>query len=352
KRYHLGTYKHHCIPDYPRTIREFGTTDSYSTNGPELEHRKPKGRYVRTSHKKFVKQMTAIERREARVRRIRQYVYKGQSQDAESLAFNPELHHQMGKTENQWIDMGEFLRRNTGDPAIKDFDAKLKQHLLPRVLAILKQQGDTDAESLPSPDSCRADEVIILGRHNRFFEHRILRVNYTSYDVRRDQDMINAYSSHCNIMVLCRSCDDINVIDNHLSYRYGRVIGAYHVNVIYNGPGRVNLNSHRLEFLWIRWYNQIGREGDDWNSRRLSRLHFGPLQDESAFGFIDPSDVLRGCHIIPRFSLNKVHTDPTHGGWSRLAGDRSDWKEYYINRFVDRDMLMRYHFGYAVGHVY
>ncbi|KZP19824.1 hypothetical protein FIBSPDRAFT_665092, partial [Athelia psychrophila] len=349
KRYHLRTYKHHCIPDYPRTIREFGATDSFSTEGPELEHRKPKGRYVRTSRKKFIKQMTAIERREARVRRIRQHLCKGKKQDTDGVASNPELHHQMGKTENEWTDMGEFLRRNKGDPAIKDFDSKLKKHLLPRILAILKQQGDTGGENLPPPDSCRAEEVIILGRHNRFFEHHILRVNYTSYDVRRDQDMVNAHSSHCNIMVLCHSCGDLNATDS-VSYRYARVIGAYHVNVIYNGPGRVNLQSHRLEFLWVRWYDEIGREGDDWDSRRLSRLHFAHLQDEDAFGFLDPSDVLRGCHIIPRFSLNKVHGD-SHGGWSPLARDQCDWKEYYINRFVDRDMLMRYHFGYSVGHI-
>lgn len=36
KRYHLQTYKHHCIPDYPRAIREFGTTDSFSTEGVSL----------------------------------------------------------------------------------------------------------------------------------------------------------------------------------------------------------------------------------------------------------------------------------------------------------------------------
>lgn len=31
KQYHLVTIKHHSLPDYPKTIREFGTTDSYSS---------------------------------------------------------------------------------------------------------------------------------------------------------------------------------------------------------------------------------------------------------------------------------------------------------------------------------
>ena len=42
KQYHLKTVKHHFLPDYPNIIREFGTTDSYSTEpvrsfqGPNL----------------------------------------------------------------------------------------------------------------------------------------------------------------------------------------------------------------------------------------------------------------------------------------------------------------------------
>lgn len=31
KEYSLRTYKHHSLPDYVNNIREFGTTDSYST---------------------------------------------------------------------------------------------------------------------------------------------------------------------------------------------------------------------------------------------------------------------------------------------------------------------------------
>ncbi|KAI9431667.1 hypothetical protein H4582DRAFT_1822149, partial [Lactarius indigo] len=31
KRFNMCTYKMHCIPDYPQAIRQYGTTDSYST---------------------------------------------------------------------------------------------------------------------------------------------------------------------------------------------------------------------------------------------------------------------------------------------------------------------------------
>ncbi|KAG2120561.1 uncharacterized protein F5147DRAFT_766475 [Suillus discolor] len=37
---------------------------------------------------------------------------------------------------------------------------------------------------------------------------------------------------------------------------------------------------------------------------------------------------------------------------SASAGDKDDWCEYFVNQFVERDMLMRFHFGLGVGHVY
>lgn len=72
--------------------------------------------------------MTAIEHRKARICRIRQHLFKGKNQDTEGLVSNPELHHQMGKSENEWIEMGEFLRRNNGDPVIKVDSIALVQY--------------------------------------------------------------------------------------------------------------------------------------------------------------------------------------------------------------------------------
>ncbi|KIK32033.1 hypothetical protein CY34DRAFT_66591, partial [Suillus luteus UH-Slu-Lm8-n1] len=77
---------------------------------------------------------------------------------------------------------------------------------------------------------------------------------------------------------------------------------------------------------------------------------FPPLMDEDSFDFLDPADVLRGCHIIPSFASHRKHSDGL--GMSASAGDKDNWHEYYINRFVDWDMLMQFHFGLGVGHVF
>ena len=130
----LCTYKLHALGDYPTQIRMYGTTDSYSTQlvmvskltfnlslinsiQGELEHRTSKGRYMRTSHKAFIPQLAAIERRQARIRRIRM------QQQAQSLGDPtlevPEQHHVISKSQNFPEDIHMFLSKNSDDPAMK-----------------------------------------------------------------------------------------------------------------------------------------------------------------------------------------------------------------------------------------
>ncbi|KAG6376632.1 hypothetical protein JVT61DRAFT_1616 [Boletus reticuloceps] len=71
---------------------------------------------------------------------------------------------------------------------------------------------------------------------------------------------------------------------------------------------------------------------------------------EDAYGFVDPVDMLRGCHLIPAFAKGWMR--PANTVLFPLSKDSDHWKYYYINKFVDRDMLMRYHWGLGVGHTY
>ncbi|KAG2745098.1 hypothetical protein P692DRAFT_20698025, partial [Suillus brevipes Sb2] len=76
---------------------------------------------------------------------------------------------------------------------------------------------------------------------------------------------------------------------------------------------------------------------------------FPLMVNDDSFDFLDSALVLRGCHIIPAFtSLKKYHN---RLGVSACAGDKDDWREYYVNQFVDHDMVMRFHFSLGVGHI-
>lgn len=95
------------------------STDIKFTQG-ELEHRKPKSRYKRTDKKPgFVKQLARIERREARLRRIRARFSATRHDACEAMVSSPYEHHHVGVSQNHHHHIGTFLRENSGDPAIK-----------------------------------------------------------------------------------------------------------------------------------------------------------------------------------------------------------------------------------------
>jgi hypothetical protein len=167
----------------------------------------------------------------------------------------------------------------------------------------------------------------VLFKHDRMFKHNIMRVNYTAYDVRRCEDVIHTGSAKpANIMVLQPNTASLPC-DNH-PFWYAQVLGIYHVNVIYIGEGNMDYSPERIEFLWVWWYELI----DDCRSgQQLDRVRFPPLALEDSFGFLDPGDVLRACHIIPGLRGGKVHQDGI--GLSHCARDCDDWTFYLVNRY-------------------
>ena len=175
------------------------------------------------------------------------------------------------------------------------------------------------------------DALELTGIHfkgERMYSHNIMRINYTTYDVRRAQDSINPRTNHQDIMLLSHRDDDTP----HHEYEYARVIGIYHVNVIYAGPGMLDYRARRLDFLWVRWYENLNdipaQQG--WKNAQLDRLQFPSLSEEDAFGFVNPAEVVRGCHIVPSFSAGPRHIAAV--GISACARNSQDWREYMVNR--------------------
>ncbi|KAG6914911.1 hypothetical protein DXG01_014473 [Tephrocybe rancida] len=152
KALNLDTYKFHALGDVAGHIREFGTTDSYSTEIGELEHRAVKAWYSRTDRKAFTRQVARIKRCQARIERISRRTSDFATSFGDDLtvkqANGPEEHHFIGKTENLPVHIGQHINQHLGDPAVQDFIPRLKKHLLPRICAILAKE-ETPDEAAP-----------------------------------------------------------------------------------------------------------------------------------------------------------------------------------------------------------
>jgi hypothetical protein len=86
-----------------------------------------------------------------------------------------------------------------------------------------------------------------------------------------------------------------------------------------------------MEFLWVRWFGVI--EGHQCGTKiaRLPKIGFLEESDPSAFGFLDPSFVIRGCHLIPAFADGRTQDLlTTKSSLGRPAGETDDWAAFYV----------------------
>ncbi|KIJ09067.1 hypothetical protein PAXINDRAFT_17835 [Paxillus involutus ATCC 200175] len=303
----------------------------------ELEHRTSKSRFTRTSRKGYIAQLTSIECRQARIRHIcaRQTTLHGDDVPSNKL----ECHHNIGMSQNYPEDLISFMKHNSDDPA-----AKVRLCVQAQGPSIALNQGNPRRHSVHASaeqESSVLNEIVFQG--NRIYRHNMVHFNYTTYDLQRETDIVNPGTDHRDVMLLSS-----NEPETH-HFCYARVLGIYHANVIYIGPGSKNYQPCWLEFLWVRWFKQSERPSG-WDHAALDMLQFVPMASSDGFSFIDPADVVRGCHLIPAFANGRLHPDGVP--MSRNARDTDDWKHYYVNHFVNRDMLLRYHWSFGMGHVY
>lgn len=153
----------------------------------------------------------------------------------------------------------------------------------------------------------------------------MMRVNYTSYDVRQGQDSLNA-RNHADIMTLPRS--DLEGADH--PFEYARIIGIFHVDVLLNIPG-ASTAPESYEVVWIRRYRIDPTYRGGFQRKRLYRVEFVPSSDDDAFGFLDPDEVIRASHIIPAFHYGATEELLSGTTVARDEREIDDWKCLYVN---------------------
>ena len=153
--------------------------------------------------------------------------------------------------------------------------------------------------------------------NNRIYRHKVLRVNYTTYNARRSQDSLNP-RTHGNIMVLSQD-------DSH-PYWYARIVGIFHAMVIQTSLKSKSREPKKMEFLFVRWFGLDSKEIRGWEAKKLHQIGF--VEGDAAFGFVDPRDIICVVHLIPRFAQGQTKDmlGPSIT-WSVLNKDE-DWVRY------------------------
>ncbi|KAJ7144085.1 hypothetical protein C8R44DRAFT_602076, partial [Mycena epipterygia] len=169
----------------------------------ELEHRRVKWFYACTNKNNAVRQMTRLEHRDQALLRIKRGLRPALNfEESEALPYtSPEIHHYISPSRNHHFHLTTWLAENAEDPAVKDFLPRLQDHLLGQ----LSHPNWSAEDEQFSPQECWR----LLIHDDRIYCHKVLRVNYTSYDVRREQDSMNP-RTHSDIMMLAPDSEDPN----------------------------------------------------------------------------------------------------------------------------------------------
>jgi hypothetical protein len=208
----------------------------------------------------------------------------------------------------------------------QNFIPWLKEHLLGRLLG---HEYDSDEH----PFMAQEHNALIF-MHNRIYKHHILRVNYTMYDLRHAQDLLNP-RTHADFMTLLHEDHDDMDPGKKFPYWFGQILGIFHAVVMYTEHG-----SHceppqpqRMEFLFVQWFGRNLKHRGGWRNKQLHCIGFVDGDDNAVFGFLDPQEVIRGVHLIPAFYYGRTHELFPPSRIARPDHDKDeDWQYFYVNQ--------------------
>ena len=146
--------------------------------------------------------------------------------------------------------------------------------------------------------------------------------------MRREQDSLNLHT-HANVMMLSHDEDSA---DRH-PYWYACIIGLFHVVVRHPS----SINPINLDVAQVCWY---GKDPDSyqsgWKAHRLPRIGFVEYTEDGssspAFGFVDPTHIICGVHLIPAFHHGMTDELLPPSKSARLPSEGNlDFNFFYIN---------------------
>jgi hypothetical protein len=173
--------------------------------------------YKLTNKVKFTEGIARQQRRERLLRKMSQHdpsrTAKPRIDDLPPT--NPETRYHMSTQTKSYNDLHAWLDERSNDAAfdvsteswpsfsyhlscIQNFIPVLKDHLLGRIKG-MSYEGDENGFTA-------ADRSSVHFTKNRIYHHQTVRINYTTYDLRRDQDSVNT-RGHADIMVLSHEED-------------------------------------------------------------------------------------------------------------------------------------------------
>ena len=87
-----------------------------------------------------------------------------------------------------------------------------------------------------------------------------------------------------------------------------------------------------MDILWVHWLKINQKHQVGWKAKQFYHVQFAPNNNEGAFGFLDPKDIVCGAHLIPGFNHGYAEDSPEGyvSKWDCALAD--NWQYHYVNQ--------------------
>ncbi|KAI0788702.1 hypothetical protein C8Q75DRAFT_807432 [Abortiporus biennis] len=288
--------------DYFETIPCLGITDFFSTWLGEMWHQRVKHLFSQSNKKNTAEGISKHKHQaQEHLEEHDQSVVLGNTH-SHHVCFNQpdplpyaglDVHHHISDSTDYHQDLFKFIQNLGSDPAAKDFIPNLKNHLLThlhgKTINGVQQKFSNDNRQL----------LHIL--NNCIYSHKVLHVNYTTYDVWCDQDSLNLRTYYRNVMV-----NSGKIGAEPHEFWYTHILRVFHIHMQQTGHLATTLLPQDMYFTWVHWFSDVPYYKCGSRLVRLPKILF-LLESESVVRHPDEYD---------------------------------DWLYYYVNIFADRDLFM------------
>jgi hypothetical protein len=194
--------------------------------------------------------------------------------------------------------------------------AHFRQTFMPTLLAHVYRRLRPE---MHDPSTIDISHVRLKDDRLRF--HVTARFNYTTYDLRREQDYINVKTNKNFILVSTPGAFP------H-PWRYARVLKIMHVDG-HVDPDSVK-SAIRINVLWVRWLETDPDAVFGASVLRPERLRWCNGDFANRFGFVDPSTVIRAAPIEPALDHGVITSPPSPLKYRDT--EEGDYKYHYVAR--------------------
>ena len=164
---------------------------------------------------------------------------------------------------------------------------------------------------------------------NKIYSSQVLRINFTTYNIHRDQDTVNLHT-HSDIIVLSDEDDP-----NAHPYWYTCVLRVFHLKTLHLDPSAMNHSVQHMDVLWVWWFGLVPGYQFEPKAAQLLKIRFIPETDLLPFGFLNLSLVIHAAHLIPAFNKGCT-TQLLTASWTagQPPGETDNWAAFFVSMYV------------------